>query len=131
MNTGDLRTAKAPSLTGVCTPELEVKIFPDVGSKAFIAYLKLYPSRLDMWEIITCEQSRKASLGATSLKTNGASWWFRCISADVCVRVGLVPVSCWAVASLCSISCLSALWAVAGPGGGETDVEGGGMQALL
>ena len=60
-----------------------------------------------------------------------------CVSVSVCVCVcvlcvweGLVPVSCWAVASLCSISCFPALWAVAGPGGGDVDAEGGGMHAL-
>lgn len=54
-----------------------------------------------------------------------------CVCLPVCVCVGLVPVSCWAVASLCSISCLSALWAVTGPAGGDLDVEGGGTPALL
>lgn len=44
----------------------------------------------------------------------------------VCGWVVLVPVSCWAVASLCSISHLSALWAVAQkPGADDVDVKGG------
>ncbi len=55
------------------------------------------------------------------------------VSVQMCVRVcvGLVPVSCWAVASLCSISCVCALWAVAGPGGRDVGVKGGGIHARL
>lgn len=54
-----------------------------------------------------------------------------CISVCVCVGgVGLVPVSCWAVASLCFVSCVTALWAVAGPEGEDVNVEGG-MHALI
>lgn len=39
--------------------------------------------------------------------------------------VGLVPGSCWADASLCSISCPFALKSVAGLGGGDADVRRG------
>lgn len=53
------------------------------------------------------------------------------VSVQMCVSVGLVPVSCWAVASLCSISCLSAQWAVAGPAGGDVNMKGGGAPVLL
>lgn len=48
------------------------------------------------------------------------------VQMRVCEWVVLVPVSCWAVASLCSISHLSALWAVAQkPSGDDVDVKGG------
>lgn len=104
-------------------------MFPNVGFKPFIAFLKTISQHVGS-KLLWAKQ--KNISGGDKLENNWGFlvvlvYQYRC----VCVCEGLVPVSCWAVASLCSISCLSALWAVTGPAGGDLDVEGGGTPALL
>jgi len=75
-------------------------------------------------------KNTKASLMAQVIKQMGLSDGFVVLVQMCVMRVGLVPVSCWAVAALCSISCLFAPRSIKGPGRQNVDVKGGGILSL-